>query len=216
MKMVLKMFLQQVTDGHMIIHDLNWTLIEKYVAENLHLDHGYVRQLRKNWFEDGDIMISECSGNVDSPDKMDELDDDDDDDEEGGSTKQKLTHVELQSLIKKIDLVHAEGETITRNKLRCFLKQKQCVSASKSTINSYMRKTGMLYSPIAKKVRNTGAYWMDLLRDCLIKFDKLVTGMKEEECNYVLTFTGESYCYQNHAQKNSLAESSTEKFILSQ
>jgi hypothetical protein len=85
-------------------------------------------------------------------------------------------------LIKKIDLVHAEGETITRNKLRCYLKQEHFVSVSKSTITRYMRMTGMSYSPIAKKARNTGAYWMDLLRDYLVKFDKLVTGMKEENC----------------------------------
>jgi hypothetical protein len=189
MQMVLKMFLQQVTDGHMNIHDLNWTLIDKYVAENLHLQRGYVGQLRKNWFEDGDIIISGCSGNVESATKEDELDDDDDDEEEGGSTKQKLTHVQLQSMIGRIDSVHAEGETVTRNKLCCFLKQEHCVSVSKSTITNYMRKTGMSYSPIAKKVRNTGAYQMDLLRDYLIKFNKLVTGMKEEDCYYVRTFT---------------------------
>jgi hypothetical protein len=64
MKMVLKMFLQQVTDGHMNIQDLNWTMIDNYVAENLHLQRGYVGQLRKNWFEDGDIMISGCSGTL--------------------------------------------------------------------------------------------------------------------------------------------------------
>jgi hypothetical protein len=159
--MVLKMFLQQVTDGQMNIHDVNWTLIDKYVTENLHLNRGYVTQLRKNWFEDGDIMIAGCSGNVESPNKKDELDDDDDDEEEGRSTKQKLTHVELQSLIKKIDLVHAEGETIIRNKLCCYLKQEHCVTVRKSTITSYMRMTGMSYSPIAKKARNTGAYRMD-------------------------------------------------------
>jgi hypothetical protein len=122
MKMVLKMFLQLVTDGYMNIHDLNWTLIDKYVVENLHLQRGYVGQLPKNWFEDGDIMISGCSGNVESPTKEDELDDDDDNEEEGGSTKQKLTHVEHQSMIGKIESFHAEGETITRNKLFCFLK----------------------------------------------------------------------------------------------
>jgi hypothetical protein len=110
-------------------------------------------------------------------------------------------------MIGKIDSVHAEGETVTRNKLRCFLKQEHCVSVSKSTITSYMRKTGMSYSPIAKKVRNTGAYRMDLLRYYLIKFDKLVTGMKEEDCNYVLTFTNEAYCYQNHAKKKSFCRS---------
>jgi hypothetical protein len=88
--MVLKMFLQQVTDRQMSIHDLNWKLIDKHVADNLHLNHDYVKQLRKNRFEDVDIMISGCSANVESPHKKDELDDDDDDDyeEEGGSTKQ--------------------------------------------------------------------------------------------------------------------------------
>jgi hypothetical protein len=132
-KMVLTMLLQQVTDGHMIIHDLNWKMIDKYAAENPHLQRGYFGQLRKSWFEDGDIMISGCNGNVESPIKDDELDDDDDDDdeEEVGSSKLKLTHVELQSMIKKIDSVHAEGETVTRNKLRCFLKK--LVSASQQS-----------------------------------------------------------------------------------
>jgi hypothetical protein len=64
-------------------------------------------------------------------------------------------------MIGKIDLVHAEGETVTRNKLRCFLKQEHCASVSKSTITRYMRMTSMSYSSIAKKARNTGAYRMD-------------------------------------------------------
>jgi hypothetical protein len=36
-------------------------------------------------------MISGCSGNVESPNKKDELDDDDDNEEEGGSTTKTYT-----------------------------------------------------------------------------------------------------------------------------
>jgi hypothetical protein len=120
MGLVLKMLLQQVTHGQMNIHDLNWTLIDNYAAENLHLCHSYAPQLPKIWFEDGYIMISRCSGNIESPNKMDKLDDDGDNEEEGRSSEKILQMFSSNQRLKrmiwlmlKVKLLHAKNFVVS-------------------------------------------------------------------------------------------------------
>ena len=46
----------------------------------------------------------------------------------------------------------------------------------------------------------------DLVRNFIIKLDELMKGKNDPDCNYVLVFTDESYCHQNHSGKKSFCK----------
>jgi transposase len=109
-------------------------------------------------------------------------------------------------MVNKVDEQHKLGITVTRNKLRLFLQDLHGIKPSKSTITRYMRRGGVTYEPHKKKLKNRGTYRPELLRNYLIKLNDLVKGKEDPACDYVLCFTDESYCHQNHVGKKSFCK----------
>lgn len=131
----------------MDVHKISWTQIEMFIAKNLNLNKNYVRILRKNLFTNGEIVTFGSSGNTDSPNnKDDEADDDsesDDDDNKPIESKMMLDKQQFQDMVDKVDEQHKLGITVTRNKLRLFLRDKHNIKPSKSTISRYMKRGGL-------------------------------------------------------------------------
>ena len=209
-KMILKMQIKMAKAKEMDVHTISWTQIEMFIAQNLNLNKNYVRILRKNLLTDGEIATFGSSGNTDSPNnKDDEADYDsecDDDDNNTIESKMMINKQQFQDMVDQVDEQHKLGVTVTRNKLRLFLRDKHNIKPSKSSISRYMKRGGLKYKPTKNKGRNIGAYRKDLLRNYLIKLDKLVKGEDNPACDYVLCFTDESYCHQNHSCKNSISK----------
>jgi transposase len=202
LKMLLSIEIDTVKLGNLSVHDISWTKLEKLVAKNMHVNHDYVKQLRTSLFEDGDIIDFGWSGNVDSPQKDDD-NNDEAEDHDAIDEQCVLTKHQVQLIVDEIDLQHSLGETITRHKIQKWLLNEHNIPLSKWTIGRYFDRAGLKYSPIKKKQRNKGKYRDDLLRDFLIELNYLYSHMNDEDCNYILCFTDESYCYQNHSAKNS-------------
>ena len=66
-----------------------------------------------------------------------------------------------------------------------------------------MKRIGLNWSPIKKTPRTYASYRVHTIREFLIDLDKYLQLMGNDDCEFVLVFTDESYVNTNHASTNS-------------
>jgi transposase len=154
LKLLLKTYVVNI--DFMSVRELNWTMLEKEVAASLHVRREHVTDIRKQYFDDGDILDKKAEGKM-----------------KNGSYEKKVLNTEqLRAIIEEVDARHAEGKAVTNRLMRTFVIEKYKIEICRTTMGNYFRVLGLSYKPIKSKKRNVGAYRMDLLSDFLIKFSE--------------------------------------------
>lgn len=194
LKMLLTKEMQRLGENSKDILSLNWTSLENDVATYLHVGKAYVRQLRQEFLGSGEILIfgDVEKGTVKRGKAADNY-----------KQERMLDREQLCDLINEVDKNHALGKTVTNLLMRNYIRYKHQIDLSRTTMRRYFISLGLTWKPVKAKKRNVGNYRMDLLRDYLIKFDKLYKEFikDEENCPFVFVFTDESYIHRNHSKE---------------
>lgn len=196
LKFYLRIQLDNVKNKIISITSLSWTSLETTVAEALHVKREHVTTLRKMLFEQSTVLefghqYGELSTRgMGSP---------------NAKSRGKLSYDQIVALVDEVDYCHSQGMTVTNSMIRNFLRLELNADLSESSVARYFRKIGLSWMPIKSKKKNVGMYRMDALREYLIKFNELYKEYikSPSECNFVFTFTDESYIHQGHSYEKS-------------
>ena len=109
----------------------------------------------------------------------------------------------VQALVDEVDRQHARGKTVTNQLMRNYIFRTFHLKMCRRTMAKYVAKLGLSWKPIKTRKRSVGAYHMDLLRDYLIRFDKLYSEfiLLKEDCEFIFVYTDETYIHRTHAHK---------------
>lgn len=129
------MYLCLVDKGVLPIHKLSWTLMEHEVADWLKMKFVQGLKLRKQFFEDGDVLLFGK--------EFDDLSKRGDGSPNYVNPYTKLTPEDIQLLVNEVDERHEEGKTVTNQLVRNFLRETLQVQISNATIRRYFHLCGL-------------------------------------------------------------------------
>ena len=196
MRGILRFSLAQIEEGTMDVYNMSWTMIEESTAETVHMKREHVTELRKQLFEDGDVLVFGDENGEDSKRGAAS---------EKYTSKMLLTPSQILQLVQEVDRLHAKGKTVVNRLIRNFARRNFGVSMHRSTMAQYFRRLGLTWKPVKSKKKNVGAFRMDAIRDYLVELNGYYKAWKEdpENCAFIFVCTDESYIHQNHASKYS-------------
>ena len=196
LNMLMKMMMRQVEEGHMSIHSLSWTMLEEEVASSMHMKREHITELRKQFLEDGHVLVFGEEYGEDS--------------KRGCAAKKypqttKLTTEHMLSIVTKVDDEHAKGATVTNRLLRNHIRDTFSITTHRSTMARNFRKLGLTWQKVKPKKKNIGAYRMDAIRDYLIKLNHFHLLKKQygDDCDFVQVCTDETFLHPTHANSHS-------------
>ena len=164
---------------------ISWKSIENEVAFDFHVDTKHLVELRKHFFDYGELL--EKNFVYRGP-------------KQGQITKlTKITPDVLKTILDFVDDRHSRKLPVTASMITGKIFDTHNVTIHRTTVMRLMKRIGRNWAPIKAKKRTFSAQHHEALRDYLIQLDGLVrsidSGNKED---IVLVFTDESYVNQNH------------------
>jgi hypothetical protein len=109
----------------------------------------------------------------------------------------------LLSLCQWVDKQHSEGRTVTNSKARNFIRITFEIEVTQRSVRRYFSRLGLSWQRVKTKKRTLDGYRIDAIREFLIKLDKYVVGMADNDNNVVPVCTDESYLHNNHSSGKS-------------
>ena len=165
---------------------ISWTAIEEEVASDFHVAPVYLKELRKAYIEDGDVLVwGQLVPRGGAAEAYD------------GSNQTQMTPELCVGVASYIDGLHATGASVTNMKVQAHLLSNE-VSVSRRTVQRLFRRLGVNWRQAKPKKKTFDAYRRKAICNFLVGLDKHVKDI-DNGGDGVLVFTDESYIHQGHA-----------------
>ena len=175
---------KKATDGN-----ISWDSIEEEISSDFKVKKLYVRDLRRHFFEHGEIEITEAiprgfrTGTLETKNT-------------------KVTSAVIRTILDFIHKRHADNQPVTASMLIGHIFEKKRILIGKTTIARTMKMLGKQWHPIKPKKRTFSSQHQLALRAFLIKLDAYIKHINAGNTEkLVFVFTDESYIHQLHTAK---------------
>lgn len=170
---------------------ISWHCIENEVSKDFGFDRNAVYDLRKRFFEDGDVYVFGGGQRGSSAPEAKQ------------SINTKINSDILLEIAKFVDDNHVKGKAVVSRDIVALLFTKYQIKIHRTTAARAIAKLGLSWTPIKSAKRTFSSHRKKAIRDYLIALNRYVKGIENGTSDCVFVFTDESYININHGQKRS-------------
>ena len=162
-------------------------MIGEEVARDFEVGINYVRELRQDFMEDGDILVygGNSRGLGSQIAKV--------------PPKNKVTGDMLKCIAKVVDEEHSKGKAVVARDIVAYLLENFYLKVNRTTAGRALKGMGLTWAPIKKVKRSYSSYRIASIREFLINLDLYEKEVQERCVEYIKVFTDESYVNTNYS-----------------